>query len=884
MSGGSTPMMRQYRAIKAQHPNAILLFRLGDFYEMFLDDAKTASQELEIALTTRGQDEGEPIPMCGVPYHSIDPYIARLVDRGYKVALCEQVEDPRKARGIVRREVVRVITPGTFMDERAVGAKENRFLAAVSGRGDQLGLAVMDLSTGQFTVSQFSGSSALRDLCHDLGRWGAAECLVDPRLDASGRAREALLSLAAETSMSFEDGETGWFDVERAHSALKDHFGTASLRGFGCEELTAAIAAGGGLLAYVEKTQNMALRNVTSLRTHRPSEYMFLDAGTRRNLELTERLFGGRGEGTLLGLLDSTVTAMGGRLLRQWVERPLVDVDPIRSRHTAVDCLARDSFTRADLRSVLGGIYDLERLVSRAAYGSATARDLVSLGQSLELLPRVAGLLGDSKSGLLEDLCRNLCDLQDLSTMLLSSLSSEPPPGIKDGGLFRDGYSDEVDRLRSMISTGKNWIVDLEAGERERTGIRSLRIGYNRVFGYYIEVTRTNLHLVPDHYQRKQTLINSERYVTEDLKEWEAEVLGAQDRLKELEYELFTSLRDEVAGQCAPVREAAARVAQIDALSSLAEVGVRNGYVLPEVNSSGAITIEGGRHPVLEASLAESFVPNDVSLDTGENRLLLITGPNMAGKSTYLRQVALIALMAQIGSMVPASRAEIGIADRIFTRVGAADDLARGQSTFMVEMNEVAEILNHATAQSLVILDEVGRGTSTFDGLSIAWALAEYIHSHEGLGCRTMFATHYHQLTALEGTLQGARNYSVAVRERGKDIVFLRQIVRGGTDRSYGLQVAKLAGIPDAVLGRAGAILRDLETAEDLRAPGAEAAAGSDGVFQQLALVEDESHPLVEELATLDVLGMTPLEALVALHDLRDRAARHLREDGGQSL
>lgn len=869
MTDKSTPMIKQYRAIKAEHPDAILFFRLGDFYEMFFEDAEKAARELEITLTTRGEDNGQPIPMCGVPHHSAAPYISRLVDRGYRVALCEQVEDPRRARGIVRRQVTRIITPGTLMDEREVGAKEGRYLLSVSGSQERIGLAAIDVSTGEFTATQISGETGLEDLYDEMERWQPAECLLDPGLSGNAQVASTMERLRREISALVQPGESSWFDSRAATRVLKDHFGLPSLRGLGLEGLEEARAAAGALLSYLQSTQGVSLDHVTGLRTYRRGQTMFLDAGTRRNLELTERLMGGGREATLLGVLDQTVTAMGGRLIRQWVTQPLLEAGQIRERLQAVEVFSDDPFLRADIRSVLKDVYDLERLVGKAVYGSANARDLLSLASSLESAGRIPVILSDSEP--LWETAGTLDPAEDLVQDIRATLVDDPPVETREGGLIREGTDPEADRLRRLATDGKSWIQEMERRERERTGIKSLKVGYNRVFGYYLEVTRKNAHLVPEDYMRKQTLANSERYFTEELKEREAEILGAEERLKELEYDIFVALRDRVVSRSREIGRTAAAVARLDVFSSLAEVGVRNNYTLPEIDESDRLEIEGGRHPVLEETLEEPFVPNDCFLDTGENRLLILTGPNMAGKSTYLRQVALIALMAQMGSMVPADRARVGLVDRVFTRVGAADDLARGQSTFMVEMSEVAEILSSATRRSLVILDEVGRGTSTYDGLSIARALAEYLHDCPHLGCRTMFATHYHQLTQLESTLSGAKNFSIAVKEEGGDVAFLRRIVRGGTDRSYGIHVARLAGLPDPVLGRAREILKEMEAREpsdsdqEMPPPPGER-------FRQMALFSDQTNPVIEEILSLDVMNLTPLEALNRLYQLKRRA------------
>ncbi len=891
-----TPMIEQYRRVKDRHRDAILFFRLGDFYEMFFEDAEVAARELEIALTARDGGHGVRVPMCGVPVHAAEGYIARLVDRGHKVAICEQVEDPRQARGLVRREVVRVITPGTLMDARLIGDKRNRYLAALaSGRGGAVGLAWTDISTGEFLVTDWPGEEAGQRLWDELARLKPAECLLDVRLaaDAAFAARLAGSIGCAVTPMPEEA-----FARDACASRLAEHFGAASLSGLGLAERPLAVQAAGALLQYLQETQRGAVQQVTGLRVYAAGEAMPLDTATRRNLELVARLADGERQGSLLSVLDRTVTAMGGRLLRQWVEQPLVDVARIRARLDAVEELAGNAFARADVREALKGIYDLERLVSRVACGSAGPRDLVALRLSLERLPSLAAALSDARAPLLAGLAGELGGLQPVAELIARALVDDPPAALHEGGVIREGYDAEVDALRRASGEGKAWIAALEAAERERTGIRSLKVGYNKVFGYYIEVTHANRNLVPPDYIRKQTLAGAERYITPELKEREEAILGASERLQALEERLFVAVRAEVGRHTAAIQAAARAVAALDALAALAEVAVRNNYVRPEVDEGLVLDIRGGRHPVLEQVLGPGgFVPNDAYLDGGEHRLAIVTGPNMAGKSSFARQVALIVIMAQMGSFVPADSCRIGLVDRVFTRIGAGDDLFGGQSTFMVEMSEVANILRNATARSLVILDEVGRGTSTCDGLSIAWAVSE--HLHDRVRARTIFTTHYHELTALEELLPGAKNYTVVVREQGEDVIFLHRVVRGGSDRSYGIQVARLAGLPREVLRRAMEVLRELEQAEEVRAArqlaagrsgvGGDGTAGGAGVAghdgpsdaasgraapaAQLSLLpEPHQQEALRRLLGLNILEMTPLEALNQLHALQTLA------------
>jgi DNA mismatch repair protein MutS len=867
---GATPMFAQYKEIKAQYPDAILFFRLGDFYETFFADAETASRELDLVLT--GRDGGKSlgrVPMAGIPYHAAEGYIARLIGKGYKVAVCEQVEDPRSAKGLVRRDVTRVITPGTLVEPRMLEETRNHFLTAVCQGKSGFGLAIADLSTGEFAACELNGADSLRSLLDELGRLEPAEVLLEPGLEHDGRLMGPLrlLGTAVTTleARSFQHGDS--------YRRLTAHFGVSSLRGFGCEELELATRAAGAALGYLAETQKTTLTHISGLAVYYPGEYMMIDPATRRNLELVRSIRDGSRRGTLLAVLDRTVTSMGGRLLKAWIERPLLNPSPLRLRHDAVAELAGKPLLRADLRSLLKSVHDLERLAGRVVYGSANGRDLIALKHSLLELPSIRILLEEAASGLLIALRERLDMLDDVRDLIERAITDEPPVSVTEGGVIKTGFDGSVDEFRRAATEGKRWIAALEAKERERTGIKSLKVGYNKVFGYYIEVTNANLLAAADDYIRKQTLAGAERFITPELKEMESKVLGAEEKLTALEYELFSGVRRQVAAEVVRIQSSARAVAELDALDSLAEAASLYGYCRPQVDEEGRLLIRDGRHPVLERVMAEgSFVPNDTQMDGHENRMLIITGPNMGGKSTYLRQTALIALMAQIGSFVPAAEAQIGLVDRIFTRVGASDDLATGQSTFMVEMTEVANILHASTRRSLIVLDEVGRGTATFDGLSIAWAIAEHIH--QNVGAKTLFATHYHELCELEGLLHGVRNYNVAVREKGDEIIFLHKIVRGGADRSYGIQVARLAGLPRSVVERAREILLSLEEEEGERKRRRESAAArlKSRPAIQLAFFEPARHPVVEELLGLNVMALTPIEALNLLYQLQQRA------------
>ncbi len=866
-----TPMMRQYLELKRAHPDCILLFRLGDFYEMFFEDAEVASRELEITLTSREKGD-DAVPMCGVPWHSARGYIARLVERGYKVAICEQVEDPRQAKGLVRREVVQVITPGLVTDTEMLDAKTPRHLVAVAPGRRSLGFAYADVTTGSFRVGE---AGSWEELSDELGRVEPREVVVPE--DAS------LPDGVVPRGVEVTPWEAGAFSRRTARRRLQDHLGVADLAGFGVDDLEEGLRAAAALLAYVEAHYKSAAANLRRLVRHAQGQHLVLDEATRRNLEIFATLSGGRREGTLFHLVDRTRTAMGGRCLREWMAFPLKDVGEIEARLEAVEELVRRGEWRRRLRDLLRGVHDVGRLAGKVAMATAGPRDLVALRRSLECLPELASVLAGAGADMLAGLARALDPLPELTDFLAAALTDDPPVVLTEGGIIREGFDPEIDELRAIQRDGRGWIARFQARERERTGIASLKVGFNKVFGYYIEVTRPNLHLVPDDYERRQTLANAERFVTPELKEMESKVLGAEERCRALEYERFVEVRSRVAAFVDVLHERARVLGVLDVLEALAEVAVERGYARPRVHEGFEIDIRAGRHPVVEASLTEErFVPNDVRLD-GKQHLLIITGPNMAGKSTILRQTALIVLLAQMGSFVPAEQASIGVVDRIFTRVGASDDLARGRSTFMVEMTETANILHNATQRSLVILDEIGRGTSTFDGLSIAWAVAEYIHA---LGARTLFATHYHELTDLERTCEGVANFNVAVKEWEGDVIFLRRLVEGGASRSYGIQVARLAGLPAAVVERAREILINLEAGE-LDETGRPRFALSERIRnrpgrQQLDLFAAAGYrrreALVRELAGLAVETLTPVEALVRLDELR-RRARELMEN-----
>lgn len=847
-----TPLMKQYYAIKEQHADSIVLFRLGDFYEMFGEDAKVAAGILQIALTSRDKGKDDPMPMCGVPYFSVDAYIAKLIKAGHKVAICEQVEDPKQAKGIVQREVVRVITPGTHVPEQP---KENSFIMCVFPSQGKYGITVADLSTGEFSV--FETDKPIED---EVGRFEPREVLCPRSAEHALHMQEALQG----TFVSYHDD--WYFEYNEAYKALLKHFRVSSLEGFGCEGLTAAVSSAGALVSYLEETQKiLTFRKISPVQE---SSFMFLDAATKRNLEITRSLKDGGIEGSLLWVLDETLTPMGGRYLRNALAQPLITVPEIRARQDAVSALVADYELLEDLRTTLRKIQDIERITSRILAKSASPRDLVALKGSLQHLPKLRKLLMSAPSPYIKQMAADIADMQELTDLIEFSIMEPPAATARDGEVVKKGYNKEVDELRSISVHGKDYIAKMEADERKRTGIPSLKVGFNRVFGYFIEITKTNLHLVPEDYIRKQTLANCERFITQELKEYETRVLGAEDRLKALELSLFLGILERIARHAAHLHNAALSVAQTDFITALATVAKRYNYVKPVVDDSDAIEIIDGRHPVIERFLAlktfaardERFIPNNTLMDCGSNRLLVITGPNMAGKSTYMRQVALIVLLAQIGSFVPAERATIGIVDRIYTRIGASDNISRGQSTFMVEMIETAVILNNATARSLILLDEVGRGTSTFDGISIAWSVADYLVNH--VGARTLFATHYHELTDLAHNMDGIANYNVVVKEWGEEVIFLRKIERGPADKSYGIQVAQLAGLPQAVIDTAKVILDKLEKKESqtLRPKARQ---------MDLFFAGD---PIARELLQLDVEAISAQKALKKLKELKKMA------------
>ena len=861
-----TPMMRQYMEIKEQNKDSILFFRLGDFYEMFGDDARKASRELDLTLTTRDKDKNksfeEKIPMCGIPYHASDAYIARLIAKGYKVAICEQTEDPAAAKGLVERDIVRIVTPGTVIDSACLEEGRSNFCAGIYLDGDYAGFSVCDISTGQTHVTAFSGPDREAHLQNELGRFAPAEAVLNPGA-AGGAALRALLE--DKLRCHVERLPAGRFQLPAAEKRIRQQFGDDAAQRLPRDN-PAAMLALGALLDYLHDTQKTDLEHVDRLDYYRQGQFMELDLTARRNLELTETLRGKEKKGSLLWVLDKTKTAMGARLLRSWLERPLLSVSAIARRSDAVAALVKHTVQREELILALTGIGDMERLMGRIVYGSAGGRDMVSLKNAMDHLPAIRQQLAAFEGGHLRELGARLDPLEDLAEVIGKTLQDDPPFSVREGEFIRDGFDPEVDRLRGILHGGKGIIASMEAAEKEKTGIRTLKIGYNKVFGYYIEVTNSFKELVPETYIRKQTLVNGERYITQELKDLEHDILSASDRDAALEYELFTRLRQTLCDAVTRVQGAAAVVAELDCLCSLAAVAVKNNYCCPVVDESGVIEIHYGRHPVVECMRPDAmFVPNDTYMGEKENRAAIITGPNMAGKSTYMRQVALMVLMAQIGSFVPAKAARIGIVDRIFTRIGASDDLSAGQSTFMVEMTEVSDILRCATSRSLLILDEIGRGTSTFDGMSIARAVLEYCADPKKLGAKTLFATHYHELTAMEGTLPGVKNYNIAVKTRGEDIIFLRKIIPGGADRSYGIEVARLAGLPSTVVNRAKKILRQLE--EEAGRPATAAQAQED----QVSLTALSEGEVMDQLRRTQVDTLSPLEALNLLYELKKK-------------
>jgi len=860
-------MLQQYFRAKAEYPEALLMMRVGDFYELYGEDAEIAARELEIVLTGRDDGKNGRVPMAGVPYHAVERYVARLVQKGYKVALMDQMEDPRFARGLVKRKVTRVLTPGTVLEDSMLEERSNNYLVAAVAGEKLSGLGVVDVSTGEFLATEIRGELSLARIVQEIVRLQPAECLV-PK-DATDLA--AAIEEACNATVTLYDPQE-YADRRDARQLLLQHFQTQSLRGFGCEDYSVGLEAAAMVLRYLKRNQVSALQHIRTLSTYSVDNFMYLDAAARRNLELTRSLVDGSRKGTLIEVLDMTRTAMGARLLRRWLDEPLQDIEAIETRLQCVQELVNDSLTREEVRHQLGRLGDLERLTSRIATGVASPRDLAALRQSLQVLPELHAALQPVQTPRLQHLREAIRGIPDLVGFIARAIVDDPPATLKDGGVIRDGFHAELDAIRRAQREGKQWIAELEMRERERTGIPSLKVGYNAVFGYYIEVSKPHLSKVPADYLRKQTTANGERFITPELKEMEAQITGAEERALILEQELFSMVREEVALHAPEILDIARAVAELDVLANFAEVAVRNDYHRPVVHPGTHIRIRNGRHPVVERFGMQTFIPNDCVLDDGQ-RMIVLTGPNMSGKSTYLRQVALICLMAHIGSFVPADEAEIALIDRIFTRVGAHDELATGQSTFMVEMTETATILNHATERSLVVLDEIGRGTSTYDGLAIAWAVAEALVQ---IGCKTLFATHYHYLNELANLMPGVRNYRVAVKEQGEQIIWLHKVLPGGTDKSYGIQVARMAGVPPEVVARAQEILRDLERQSTQRggmasaiAPDAEAVS-SVKVHKrklQLTLFEAEKHPVIEELEKMDVTTLSPLEALLKINE-----------------
>lgn len=872
-----SPMMVHYCQTKCAYKDSILFYRLGDFYEMFFEDAKTVSRELELTLTGKDCGLSERAPMCGIPYHAAETYINRLIDKGYKVAICEQVEDPKTAKGIVKREVTRVVTPGTNLNMQELDEGKNNYLMAIVCVGDHFGVSTADITTGDCYVTEIDEERKLWD---EINKFLPAEIICNDAFLVSGVDVDDLRN---RLHISVFALESWYFGDDLCKQTLLEHFKISSLEGLGLADYDSGVIAAGSLFRYLLDTQKNTMEHMNKIIPYTTDRYMVIDSSSRRNLELVETLREKQKRGSLLWVLDKTKTAMGARMLRNFVEQPLIDADAINERLDAVTELNMQAMLREEIREYLNPVYDLERLVSRISYRSANPRDLLAFKMSLEMIPHIKNLLANFTSPLLVRINEQMDGLEDLYTLLEASITEDPPLAVKEGGIIREGYNEQVDTYRNSKTQGKSWLAQLEAEEKEKTGIRNLKIKYNKVFGYYLEVTNSFKDLVPEYYTRKQTLTNAERYITPKLKELEDMILGAEDKLFALEYDLFCQVREELAAQIPRIQETAKAIAQLDVYAALSVVAQRNNYVRPTVNTKGVIDIKNGRHPVVEKMINnDMFIANDTYLDNGSKRVSVITGPNMAGKSTYMRQTALIVLMAQIGSFVPAEKAKIGVVDRIFTRVGASDDLASGQSTFMVEMTEVANILRNATAKSLLILDEIGRGTSTFDGLSIAWAVIEHISNTKLLGAKTLFATHYHELTELEGKISGVNNYCIAVKERGDDIVFLRKIVKGGADKSYGIQVAKLAGVPDSVLDRAKELVDELvhtditstfkDLAENSRKTKPKAVHYDEVDLEQISLFDTvQDQDIIEELKNLDITMLTPMDAMNTLYRLQNK-------------
>ena len=869
-----TPMMQQYMETKEQYKDCILFYRLGDFYEMFFEDALCASKELELTLTGKSCGLEERAPMCGVPFHSAEGYINRLVEKGYKVAICEQMEDPSQAKGLVKRDVIRIVTPGTNCFTSSLDESRNNYLMGIVSAGGDFGISLVDVTTGEYVLTEVDSLSGLLD---EINKFMPSEIICNDAFYISGA---DMTDLGGRLGIAISALEPHYFDRDTCVRVLCRHFGVASLEGLGLEEYSIGVTAAGCVMQYLEETQKCSLVHISTIKPYQTGKYMLLDRNTRRNLELVETLREKQKRGSLLWVLDKTKTAMGARRLRSALEQPLIDEKEIVRRYDAIDELNGNVITREEMREYLNPVYDLERLISKISYKTVNPRDMVALESSLSMLPHIRFLCSNFTSGLFREFYEKLDTLEDIYELIHNAIVEEPPVSVREGGIFRNGFHEEIDRLRNAKTEGKTWLAELEAKERENTGIKNLRIKFNKVFGYYLEVTKSFISQVPDTWTRKQTLTNAERYTTPELKEMEDVILGAEDRLYSLEYTVFCELRDKISGQMERIQNTASVIADIDMLASLAYVAEHNHYVRPSVNHRGEIRIKEGRHPVIEQITEHGmFIANDTFLDGDTHRVVIITGPNMAGKSTYMRQTALILLMAQIGSFVPAESADLSLVDRIFTRVGASDDLASGQSTFMVEMTEVANILHNATKDSLIILDEIGRGTSTFDGLSIAWAVVEHIVDRKKIGAKTLFATHYHELTELEGKLAGVQNYCIAVKEDGDDIVFLRKIVKGGADRSYGIQVAKLAGVPEEVLCRAREISDSLESGSQISGnlpseTSAQQPAGGEEMVQMSIfdmMGGSGTENILFELRDIDLSNVTPMDAMNLVYKWQNR-------------
>ena len=876
---GLTPLMQQYMETKKQYKDCILFYRLGDFYEMFFEDAITASRELEITLTGKDCGLEERAPMCGVPFHAVDGYLNRLVSKGYKVAICEQVEDPKLAKGIVKREVIRIVTPGTNLNTQALEESKNNYLMCIACFQNRIGVSIVDVTTGDFYMTEVEGLAKLQD---EIYKYMPTEIICNDAFVMSGYDIE---DLKGRLGMAVYTLEPWYFDDDGCRKCLMNHFKVNTLAGLGLEDFPSGMISAGAAMQYLLETQKTDLTHINHIIPYLASRFMLLDSSTRRNLELTETLREKQKKGSLLWVLDKTKTAMGARRLRSDIEQPLINIDDINARLDAVEQLCKNTVSRDEIREYLNPIYDMERLLGKVSYKSANPRDLLAFANSMEMLPHIKTVLKEFDCKLLSEIEQEMDGLEDLYHLIKDAICDDPPVMIREGGMIRTGFDKDIDMLRTAKTEGKTWLAKLEEEDRERTGIKNLKIKYNKVFGYYFEVTNSYKDMVPDDYIRKQTLVNAERYMTPKLKELEDTILNAEDKLNTLEYDVFCKVRDDIAKELERIQKTAKAVARLDVFASLSVVAEQNHYVRPALNEKGVIDIKDGRHPVVEKMIDhDMFVANDTYLNNSNHCIAVITGPNMAGKSTYMRQSALIVLMAQLGSFVPAKSANIGIVDRIFTRVGASDDLASGQSTFMVEMNEVANILRNATSKSLLVLDEIGRGTSTFDGLSIAWAVIEHISNKKLLGAKTLFATHYHELTELEGKMNNVNNYCIAVKEKGDDIVFLRKIIKGGADRSYGIQVAKLAGVPDMVIDRAKEIaeqLSDNDITEKVQSIAVDTKGDKrkskpvhydDVTMGQMTLsdtVKDED--IIQELKEIDITNLTPMDAMNTLYRLQNK-------------